>query len=182
MTEQEEKLVEQYLRDMKKQRFVILLISFILVIVAFVFFKEYMKRNNNFVNTNNEIIEIEEKPNNELVVMNSIQIENEVIQTNVIDNTIVDSILEEPVEKKEVNKADKIENISNESIKPTPQVKTTIINEKPSNKDFLFVDGYTMENVTQVAQDYLKSSGYAGECVPLKDSDGVYIGMKVIFY
>ena len=39
-----------------------------------------------------------------------------------------------------------------------------------------------MEDVSEAAQNYLKSSGYAGECVPLQDSEGVYIGMKVIFY
>ena len=39
-----------------------------------------------------------------------------------------------------------------------------------------------MENVTQAAQEYLKSSGYAGECVPLKDDEGVYYGMRVIFH
>ena len=54
--------------------------------------------------------------------------------------------------------------------------------DKPSSKDFLFTDGYTMENVSQAAQEYLKSSGYSGECVPLKDSEGVYYGMRVIFH
>ncbi len=53
---------------------------------------------------------------------------------------------------------------------------------KPANKDFLFADGYTMENVTQVAQDYLKSSGHAGECTPIKDNEGIYLGMRVVFY
>ena len=46
----------------------------------------------------------------------------------------------------------------------------------------MFADGYTMSNVLQVAQEYLKNSGYAGECVPIKDSDGVYLGVRVIFY
>ena len=53
---------------------------------------------------------------------------------------------------------------------------------KPSNKDFLFTDGYTMDNVTDAARNYLKSSGYAGECIPLQDNEGIYIGMRVIFY
>ena len=39
-----------------------------------------------------------------------------------------------------------------------------------------------MENVTQAAQDYLKLSGQAGECIPIKDNEGIYLGMRVIFY
>ena len=39
-----------------------------------------------------------------------------------------------------------------------------------------------MDNVTQVAQDYLKSYDFSGECVPIKDNEGVYLGMRVIFY
>lgn len=50
------------------------------------------------------------------------------------------------------------------------------------SKDFLFEDGYTMANVSDVATDYLRKSGKAGECVPLKDADGIYIGMRVIIY
>lgn len=50
------------------------------------------------------------------------------------------------------------------------------------SKDFLFEDGYTMSNVSEVATEYLRSSGKAGECVPLKDKDGIYIGMRVIIY
>lgn len=53
---------------------------------------------------------------------------------------------------------------------------------KPPNKDFLFTDGYTMDNVTEAAQNYLSSSGYSGECVPIKDDEGVYLGMRVNFY
>lgn len=56
------------------------------------------------------------------------------------------------------------------------------VSSKPANKDFLFTDGYTMENVTQAAQEYLSSSGYAGECTPIKDNEGIYLGMRVIFY
>ena len=42
--------------------------------------------------------------------------------------------------------------------------KAKQVSSKPVNKDFLFTDGYTMENVTQAAQDYLTTSGHAGEC------------------
>lgn len=72
------------------------------------------------------------------------------------------------------------QNGNNSNEKPKEQVQQ--MSYKPSNKDFLFTEGYTMENVAQAAQDYLSTSGYAGECTPIKDSDGVYLGMRVIFY
>lgn len=53
--------------------------------------------------------------------------------------------------------------------------------KKYPNKDFLFKDGYTMDNVTDAAYKYLKESGQPGRCVPLKDSEGVYYGMRVEF-
>lgn len=49
------------------------------------------------------------------------------------------------------------------------------------NKDFLFSDGYTMDNVTEAAYAYLKESGKSGSCIPLKNSEGIYIGMRVVF-
>lgn len=49
------------------------------------------------------------------------------------------------------------------------------------NKDFLFTDGYTMDNVTEAAYAYLKDSGKSGSCIPLKNSEGIYIGMRVVF-
>lgn len=69
-------------------------------------------------------------------------------------------------------------NNSNEKKEEKPQQ----VSSKPNNKDFLFTDGYNMENVTQAAQDYLSASGYAGECTPIKDNEGVYLGMRVTFY
>lgn len=53
--------------------------------------------------------------------------------------------------------------------------------KKYPNKDFLFSDGYTMENVTEAAYSYLKKSGRKGSCIPLKNKEGVYIGMRVVF-
>lgn len=53
--------------------------------------------------------------------------------------------------------------------------------KKYPNKDFLFKDGYTMDNVTDAAYKYLKESGQPGRCIPLKDSEGVYYGMRVEF-
>ncbi len=61
--------------------------------------------------------------------------------------------------------------------KPTKQQTT----KNYPNKDFLFTDGYTMDNVTETAYAYLKESGKAGSCIPLKNSEGIYIGMRVVF-
>lgn len=48
-------------------------------------------------------------------------------------------------------------------------------------KEFLFKDGYTMDNVTDAAYAYLKASGKSGRCVPIKNSEGIYLGMRVEF-
>lgn len=60
----------------------------------------------------------------------------------------------------------------------TKQPQTT---KNYPNKDFLFADGYTMDNVTEAAYAYLKESGKSGSCIPLKNSEGIYIGMRVVF-
>ena len=74
---------------------------------------------------------------------------------------------------------------SSGSTSTTKQKKTTTKsksnNKKYPNKDFLFKDGYTMENVTEAATAYLKASGRSGSCIPLKNKDGIYIGMRVVF-
>lgn len=77
--------------------------------------------------------------------------------------------------------------------KETPTEQTTKATKKQNTskkpgskdnyppKDFLFKDGYTMENVSDAAYAYLKASGKPGSCVPLKNSEGIYIGMRVVF-
>ncbi len=58
-------------------------------------------------------------------------------------------------------------------IKPTPP--------KPQGKDFLFSNGYTIENVGNACQQELLNSGASGSCIPLRDSNGIYIGMRLQF-
>lgn len=82
----------------------------------------------------------------------------------------------------DVSNNTKAENEAQKTEEKKEETKTEQVSSKPANKDFLFTDGYTMENVTQAAQDYLKSSGHAGECIPIKDNEGIYLGMRVIFY
>ena len=110
--------------------------------------------------------------------------------TNTDENKITEPTVNK-VETEEINKqtnkdtnVDKKEDTTNKdnNKKETKEKITTNAAEKPKNKDFLFSDGYTMDNVTQAAQSYLKSSNWSGECIPIKDSDGVYLGMRVIFY
>lgn len=176
MNKEEEKMLNQYLEYLKKKRIIISSLIFVIVIISFIAYKQYIKSNSNLP-ISNEIAEENQQVNNEKDI---IIIQNEIVQENVIDNTMLDSIQEESTEI-EKNETKEIESVKEEN---TPSATTIQTNnsEKPSDKYFLFTDGYTMENVSEVAQNYLKSSGYVGECVPLKDSEGVYIGMKVIFY
>lgn len=128
--------------------------------------------------------ENDNNPLNEIVENNTTN--SEIISENVIENHIQNSentVVEQPQEQ--YSQEDK----KQEEKEPQPSKTTTSENKKnettknkPSNKDFLFTDGYTIDNVSKAAQQYLKSSGYAGECVPLKDSEGIYYGMRVIFH
>lgn len=64
-----------------------------------------------------------------------------------------------------------------------PQVQSPSQNvSKPSNKQFLFSDGYDMGNVESACAAALNSSGYSGACIPLQDSNGIYYGMELVFY
>ena len=118
---------------------------------------------------------------------NTQNIVNEITNNNVIDNTASPPISETSSEndkentvvenqsktENNINKQNKSEATQNDT--PTASSKKEQAkSQKPSNKDFLFTEGYTMDNVSQVAQDYLKSSGFAGECIPLKDDEGVF--------
>lgn len=52
---------------------------------------------------------------------------------------------------------------------------------KPSNKQYLFSQGYDMSSAPSACQNDLLSSGYSGSCTPIQDSDGIYLGMQLIF-
>lgn len=71
---------------------------------------------------------------------------------------------------------------TNKAVTDSNKATTKKSSIKYTNKDFLFKDGYTMSNVSEAATEYLRASGKAGECIPLKDADGIYIGMRVIIY
>ena len=52
---------------------------------------------------------------------------------------------------------------------------------KPSNKQYLFSQGYDMSSAPKACQSDLLSSGYTGSCTPIQGSDGIYLGMQLTF-
>ena len=56
--------------------------------------------------------------------------------------------------------------------------------DKPviSNKDYLFSDGFDMDSAASVCQADLLSSGKGGSCIPLKNAEGEYVGMRLTLY
>ncbi len=185
MNEQEKQLLEKYLRYIKKRR-IIIIVSILIIIVISGFLLKF-----NFNNTpsiNEPIIK-----ENQNIIDNNVVVDDSI--SNSISNTTTNDKQEKPTEEKtsETKPENKQESkpISQDKVVEDVKPSKVTTNErkedekpknKPANKDFLFSDGYNMDNVTSAAQDYLKSSGSSGECIPLKDKDGVYIGMRVIFY
>ena len=111
---------------------------------------------------------------------------NNIIE-EVISNELVETTKEIPKTKeiqntKESEKKTNDKNNNSNNKSSSNSKKNTNQKNKPPNKDFLFKDGYNINNVSQAAYEYLNSSGFAGECRPIKDDDGIYLGMRVIFY
>lgn len=63
----------------------------------------------------------------------------------------------------------------------TPPVQQPVQKPKPSNKQYLFSQGYDMSTAPSACQSDLLSSGYTGSCTPIQDSSGIYLGMQLIF-
>ena len=171
MNEQDKKLLELYEKDIKKKKifFCFVAIMFIIVISFYGFYTNYKQ---SFQNNAENVIQ-EETQNNIINENNT----NDDTTLNILNST--NEIKE--INNKEVEKTSKEKNITQDKREATKENEKKT-SEKPANKDFLFTEGYTMDNVTQAAQDYLKSYNSAGECIPIKDNDGVYLGMRVIFY
>lgn len=171
MNEQEQKLIDLYMSNVKKKRIIIFIIIITFLILGIILFKLYtnnVKSKISTANTIENIVDIQEN------VLNNAT-ENKASEESHIQKAEENIIIEDS--KTNTQKTETVEETSkNKNVSSNKQVetKTEQTSTKPSNKDFLFSDGYTMENVSQVAQDYLKSSGFSGECVPLKDNEGVY--------
>lgn len=179
MNDEDKKLVEMYLKY-RKRKIVIITIILIIFLMMLIIFSKNIYNYSKFYNTE-KINEIKVMTQDDEVIS---EIKEEIIEeTKEIEET-EDSIINEEQNKQILQQENKNDtNIKNEiEEKKEDNIEKTNMKAKPNNKDFLFTDGYTMENVSQIAQDYLKSSGFSGECIPLKDSEGIYIGMKVIFY
>lgn len=180
MNEQDEQLLIRYLQYRRKMKIIIFLIILFVVIASVILLKINFEKP-----TDNTVIQ-------ENIIENS---ENEIVTNNLTNS--ISTVLDEVKEEKEVETITQTETKPKpvnenaekvvETTKPTNNTSSERKEEdkktnKPANKDFLFIDGYNMDNVTQAAQQYLKASGYAGECIPLKDNEGIYIGMRVVFY
>lgn len=178
MNEQDEKILKLYMQDIKKKKiFCIISIIFFLICISLFSYTKYHL----FNQIDNSIQE-----ENEINIINE-NITNQTTTSNSVENTVIKQEQKDEIPKEETQKEEKKEETSKQetpkkNIQTTTSKENKITSQKPSNKDFLFTDGYTMENVTQAAQDYLKSYSYSGECIPLKDNEGVYLGMRVIFY
>lgn len=166
MNDQDKKILELYLKDVRKKKiiFLTIVVSIITSVLLYGLYEKYKK------NTNNEQNYIESN------VEENVSNENSIEETNL--NT-ENKIIVENTEKTEDNTSLIVKEDTKQDSKEENKKNTKA---KPTNKDFLFTDGYTMENVTQAAQRYLKSFNARGECVPIKDNEGVYLGMRVIFY
>lgn len=180
MDEQDKKLLELYLKDIRKKKIIFLIITiiFIIIFTFSIFYNKYKKTELNKDNI------IQNEIDTNTIIEKDTNVES---NSNVAISEIKDTTDKEKETTKETQKNNVKENLKEETKENNKEkIETTKVeekkNDKPSNKDFLFKDGYTMDNVTEEAQKYLKSSGYAGECIPLKDNEGVYIGMRVIFY
>ncbi len=191
MDENDKKLLQLYKKDIRKKRIIVFLLILIFIGgCSLYYFYIDLKQSTKESNSDNKEItsnSIELKDTNEEM---NINVTNESKTKKTDENKITEATVNK-VETEEINKqtnkdtnVDKKEDTTKKDNKKkeTTEKITTNTTEKPKNKDFLFSDGYTMDNVTQAAQSYLKSFNWSGECIPIKDSEGVYLGMRVIFY
>lgn len=182
MNDEDRKLLELYLKDLRKKKIIVVVIAAVIVFIALIILSIYYKH---FALNTSKNTQAKNENTNEI---EDIKEENIVMDSN--ENLIVDNIVEtnDTIEvtnekNKEETKIDtEVKDTKVEENKNTNVKKNENTNTKPANKDFLFADGYTMDNVTQAAEDYLKSFGTSGECIPIKNCEGIYIGMKVIFH
>lgn len=60
-----------------------------------------------------------------------------------------------------------------------PSKPAPVAPQSPANKQFLFSEGYNMQNVSGACMAYI--AGYTGGCYPLQDANGIYYGMEARF-
>ena len=188
LNEQDQKILELYLKDKRKKKIILIVVITVLMLCTIIS-EIYVKKYKQIDIPSNEINLQEQNSENtlnETVITNNENNISQNVSESVKDNTEnneIANVTQEPKQENE-NKKENTENKPQSDVtsKVSETKKEETPKQKPSNKDFLFTDGYNMENVSQAAQDYLKSSGCAGECIPLKDDEGIYIGMRVVFH
>lgn len=172
MDAQDKEILKLYLQYRRKRRFLIIIL---IVVSLFLISGILIYKKNRISNIN---INFDNQSNN---INTDTTIE---IMGNLIEGS--EEIIQENKETEELQKVEK-QNKTKQIVKESPIINTDNIkkakvkSDKPKSKDFLFEDGYTMENVVGIAKEYLKSSNHSGKCIVLKDEDGVCIGMRVIF-
>lgn len=62
------------------------------------------------------------------------------------------------------------------SSSPTQQPSSST----PVTRDYLFSQGYDMSSAPSACQSALMASGRSGSCTPLQDSNGIYLGMRLV--
>lgn len=159
MNDEDQKMLEMYLKDRRKYCIIVVLLVIIISFIGCYISYSVQHKTDEQICLSNNII-------NKIIYNEIYEVPLEIEEEK--DNTI------KIQEEKSIKTQDK--HTSYETKK-----KSTVNTNKKQDKEFLFVDGYTMENVSEVAQQYLKSSGGVGKCIPIKDEDGVCIGMKVVF-
>lgn len=65
--------------------------------------------------------------------------------------------------------------ISNSSVQTQQPSSST-----PVTRDYLFSQGYDMSSAPSACQSALMASGRSGSCTPLQDSNGIYLGMRLV--
>ncbi len=68
---------------------------------------------------------------------------------------------------------------SNKTEVPSSNETPEILPKEKIVKYFLFSDGYTMANVSEVCATELRKTNRTGMCSPIQDQDGIYLGMKL---
>ena len=93
---------------------------------------------------------------------------------------------EEDVSVNESNNQKTLENSGQNNLQiqnqeNTQQESTNIPSQQSSvqNKDYLFSDGYDMNSAPSACQADLLNSGRSGYCIPIKNEEGIYLGMRL---
>lgn len=72
-------------------------------------------------------------------------------------------------------------NVSNSPATSNSSVQTQQPSSStPVTRDYLFSQGYDMSSAPSACQSALMASGRSGSCTPLQDSNGIYLGMRLV--